>query len=775
MAEIIQSERASQILKETWECCKEYRHEFVMPEHLLFVLTDEFNFNKTLNIFYSPEEFMERLEEKLEDVETVPEDREYEPEPSVQMGQLIDFACQQVVNSSAKALDLPHLVMGLLHLKESWACYLLKDALGDSESNFMSELISSYDFDDHLEEETGEGHHEAAWRRLVTCMNEHYQKHNPLIGREQELERTIQVLCRRDKNNPLHVGEPGVGKTALVWGLARMVEEGRVPERLKGSRIYQLDIGTLLAGTQYRGDFENRIKQIMDGIQEESDKNIVYIDEIHTLVGAGATGEGAMDASNMLKPYLESGSIRFIGSTTYEEYNRHFSRSKGLVRRFQQIDIPEPTPEETKHILRQLKEQYEQFHGVTYDEAALDYAVDASYKFVNDRFLPDKAIDLIDEAGAAKEMRTENLELRTERCDYSQGGNNGGNSQDEKSGLPGNHTSQFSPLSSQLITSFDIADVLAKTCKVDAMAMKQDDDNSQLETLASRLLAKIYGQDEAIRQVVEAVQLSKAGLLDDNKPLASLLFVGPTGVGKTEVARVLAKELGITLLRFDMSEYTEKHTVAKLIGSPAGYVGYEDGGLLTDAIRKTPNCVLLLDEIEKAHQDIYNILLQVMDYARLTDNKGRKADFRNVILIMTSNAGAQYAAQANIGFTGKVSRGEAMLKQVKKTFKPEFINRLTGTVVFNDMDREMATLILKKKLGELQEKLTAKQVVMTLSDEAFAALLDEGFTREYGAREMDRVIAQRLKPLLMREILFGSLKQGGHIEIVYNNGISIRQ
>ena len=773
MAEIIQSERASQILKETWECCKEYRHEFVMPEHLLFVLTDEFNFNKTLNIFYSPEEFVERLEEKLEDVETVPEDREYEPEPSVQMGQLIDFACQQVVNSSAKALDLPHLVMGLLHLKESWACYLLKDALGDSESNFMSELISSYEFDDHLEEETGEGHHEAAWRRLVTCMNEHYQKHNPLIGREQELERTIQVLCRRDKNNPLHVGEPGVGKTALVWGLARMVEEGRVPERLKGSRIYQLDIGTLLAGTQYRGDFENRIKQIMDGIQEESDKNIVYIDEIHTLVGAGATGEGAMDASNMLKPYLESGSIRFIGSTTYEEYNRHFSRSKGLVRRFQQIDIPEPTPEETKHILRQLKEQYEQFHGVTYDEAALDYAVDASYKFVNDRFLPDKAIDLIDEAGAAKE--TENLELRTERYDYSQGSNNGGNSQDEKSGLPGNHTSQFSPLSSQLVTSSDIADVLAKTCKVDAMAMKQDDDNSQLETLAPRLLAKIYGQDEAIRQVVEAVQLSKAGLLDDNKPLASLLFVGPTGVGKTEVARVLAKELGITLLRFDMSEYTEKHTVAKLIGSPAGYVGYEDGGLLTDAIRKTPNCVLLLDEIEKAHQDIYNILLQVMDYARLTDNKGRKADFRNVILIMTSNAGAQYAAQANIGFTGKVSRGEAMLKQVKKTFKPEFINRLTGTVVFNDMDREMATLILKKKLGELQEKLTAKQVEMTLSDEAFAALLDEGFTREYGAREMDRVIAQRLKPLLMREILFGSLKQGGHIEIVYNNGISIRQ
>jgi ATP-dependent Clp protease ATP-binding subunit ClpA len=601
----------------------------------------------------------------------------------------------------------------------------------------MSELISAYELDDRLQLNTATDKKEAAWRRLVTCMNEHYQHHNPLIGREAELQRTIQVLCRKDKNNPLHVGEPGVGKTALIWGLARIIEEGSVPARLQGSRIYMLDIGTLLAGTQYRGDFENRIKQIMDGVQEESDKNIIYIDEIHTLVGAGATGEGSMDASNMLKPYLESGSIRFIGSTTYEEYNRHFSRSKGLVRRFQQIDIPEPTPEETKHILRQLREQYETFHGVHYDEAALDFAVDASYKYVNDRFLPDKAIDLIDEAGARAEVNNQKSDVK--------------------------------------VTKTDIADVLAKTCKVDAMAMSNDDDNSQLETLAPRLLSKIYGQDEAIRQVVESVQLSKAGLLDDNKPLASLLFVGPTGVGKTEVARVLAKELGIELLRFDMSEYTEKHTVAKLIGSPAGYVGYEDGGLLTDAIRKTPNCVLLLDEIEKAHQDIYNILLQVMDYARLTDNKGRKADFRNVILIMTSNAGAQFAGQANIGFTGNVKRGDAMLKQVKKTFKPEFINRLTGTVVFNDMDQQMARLILKKKLGELQEKLTAKQVQMTLTDEAFDFLLNEGFTREYGAREMDRVIAQRLKPLLMREILFGSLKNGGSVEISMENGsISIR-
>ena len=721
MPEIKQTERAAKVLKLTMDCCKEYRHEFVMPEHLLLVLTDDFNFERVFSDYSEIQVLGQRLEEKLDEVEQVPEDKDYAPEASTQMGQLIEFACGQVINSSARALDIPHLVMGLLHLPDSWASYLLKGALGFNETNFMSELISAYEFDDRLEQETGAGPQNAAWRRLVTCMNDLYGNHNPLIGREEELARTIQVLCRRDKNNPLHVGEPGVGKTALVWGLARMIEEGDVPERLKGSKIYQLDIGTLLAGTQFRGDFENRIKQIMDGIQEESHKNIVYIDEIHTLVGAGATGEGSMDASNMLKPYLESGNIRFIGSTTYEEYNKYFS----------------PTPEETKHILRQLREQYEKYHGVTYDEAALDFAVDASYKFVNDRFLPDKAIDLIDEAGASFEVRSNKDDVRVKKA--------------------------------------DISEVLAKTCKVDAMAISDDEDTARLETLAPRLLSKIYGQDEAIRQVVESVQMSKAGLLDDNKPLASLLFVGPTGVGKTEVARVLAQELGITLLRFDMSEYTEKHTVAKLIGSPAGYVGYEDGGLLTDAIRKTPNCVLLLDEIEKAHQDIYNILLQVMDYARLTDNKGRKADFRNVILIMTSNAGAQFAAQANIGFTGNVSRGEAMLKQVKKTFKPEFINRLTGTVVFNDMDRPMATLILKKKLGELQEKLTAKQVSMTLTDDAFALLLDEGFTREYGAREMDRVIAQRLKPLLMREILFGTLKQGGNVTIGTKDGsLSIR-
>ena len=733
MAEIEQTERVERVIKSALGYCKTLRNEFVMPEHLLLALVEDSNFNSALAAYCSPLTFANKIEKFLDDIEVVPQDIEYTPELSIQTGQVIDNAIKHVENSGAELIDIPHLVKGLLELKDSWASYFLKDSIGDNEQYFMQELIDYCEYDDMIFDANNDDEAKSpksSWKQLVTCMNDNYQMHNPLIGRDNELKRTIQVLCRCDKNNPLHVGEPGVGKTALVWGLTRLIEENKVPKRLQGSKIYQLDMGTLLAGTQYRGDFEKRIKQIMDGVQGESDNNIVYIDEIHTLVGAGAIGDGAMDASNMLKPYLESGKIRFIGSTTYEEYNRHFSRSKGLIRRFQQIDITEPSIDEAKNIIMQLKPRYEDFHGVKYTDDAISFAVEASAKHINDRFLPDKAIDLIDEAGAAMEIEE----------------------------------------NAKTIGKKEIADVLSKTCKVEALSEAEDDDYEQLERLADRMLSQIYGQDEAIHQVVESVQMSRAGLLDDNKPLASLLFVGPTGVGKTEVARVLSKELGIPLTRFDMSEYTEKHTVAKLIGSPAGYVGYEDGGLLTDAIRKSPNCVLLLDEIEKAHQDIYNILLQVMDYARLTDNKGRQSDFRNVVLIMTSNAGAQYASHASVGFNSTVSRGEAMMKQVKKTFKPEFLNRLSGTVVFHDMNKQMATLILQKKLRELESKLEAKQVKMNLIPDAFEYLLKEGFTPEYGAREMDRVIAQRLKPLLMREILFGSLKNGGEITIGIKDG-----
>ena len=702
-----------------------YRHEFITPEHLLSAFLEQTPFANALNMcFCDTQELAFSLENYFtEELESVPADMDYELEVSTQLNELIQHAYLMIDYSSAEALNVPHLVQSMLQLKDSWACHILKEALEEDLPEFISQLISRYE---EVEEEddlqTSPQEKSEPWRNFVTCLNDCLQDHNPLIGREAELERTIQVLCRKEKNNPLHVGEPGVGKTSLAYGLAARIEAREVPERLLDCRIYELDLGTLLAGTQYRGDFEKRLKTIMEGVRNEG-RAIIYIDEIHNLIGAGRTGDGSMDASNMLKPYLESGDIRFIGSTTYEEYNRYFARSKGLVRRFQQIDILEPSIEETIHIVEGLKEKYEEFHGVTYHPDVIPYAVKASVRYISDRFLPDKAIDLVDEAGAYREIHP-------------------------------------IPSGEQIVDKTLITDVLARICKVDALAMKEEDTTS-LETLHARISAKIYGQEEAVRQVVEAVQMSKAGLLDENKPLASLLFVGPTGVGKTEVAKVLASELGISLQRFDMSEYTEKHTVAKLIGSPAGYVGYEDGGLLTDAIRKTPNCVLLLDEIEKAHPDVFNILLQVMDYAILTDNKGRKADCRHVVLIMTSNAGAQFARQASIGFSSQITAGEAMLKQVKKTFKPEFINRLSATVVFHDMSREMASLILDKKLGELSSKLAARQIEMELSPEARNWLLQRGFLPEYGAREMDRVIASHLKPLLMREILFGSLKSGG--------------
>lgn len=702
-----------------------YRHEFITPEHLLSAFLEQSPFTSALNMcFCDPRELAFSLENYFtEELESVPADMDYELEVSTQLNELIQHAYLMIDYSSAEALNVPHLVQSMLQLKDSWACHILKETLEEDLPEFISQLISRYE---EVEEEddlqTSPQEKSEPWRSFVTCLNDCLQDHNPLIGREAELERTIQVLCRKEKNNPLHVGEPGVGKTSLAYGLAARIEAREVPERLLDCRIYELDLGTLLAGTQYRGDFEKRLKTIMEGVRNEGHA-IIYIDEIHNLIGAGRTGDGSMDASNMLKPYLESGDIRFIGSTTYEEYNRYFARSKGLVRRFQQIDILEPSIEETIHIVEGLKEKYEEFHGVTYQPDVIPYAVKASVRYISDRFLPDKAIDLVDEAGAYREIHP-------------------------------------IPSGEQIVDKTLITDVLARICKVDALAMKEEDTTS-LETLHARISAKIYGQEEAVRQVVEAVQMSKAGLLDENKPLASLLFVGPTGVGKTEVAKVLASELSISLQRFDMSEYTEKHTVAKLIGSPAGYVGYEDGGLLTDAIRKTPNCVLLLDEIEKAHPDVFNILLQVMDYAVLTDNKGRKADCRHVVLIMTSNAGAQFARQASIGFSSQITAGEAMLKQVKKTFKPEFINRLSATVVFHDMSREMASLILDKKLGELSSKLAARQIEMELSPEARNWLLQRGFLPEYGAREMDRVIASHLKPLLMREILFGSLKSGG--------------
>ena len=720
------SKNLANAIKQAIEDCDFWRHEFVTPEHVLYAFASQDQFASACEwLPHDASWLITKLEKEFLSMEVVPETQKLVIEGSQQFSEMMSLAIKQAQYSDQDTLDVPHVVAAMLMLNDSQAAYLLDQFTGDEKGEFMQSLVSAYAVD-----ETGEGaegdddsNSPAPWRKLVTCVNDTYAAHNPLIGREAELERTMQVLCRKDKNNPLHVGEPGVGKTALIYGLTALIERGEVPERLRGAHVYMMDMGTMVAGTQFRGDFEKRIKMVMEGLAQEGNA-ILCIDEIHNLIGAGRNGDASLDASNMLKPYLESGAIRFIGSTTYDEYNRYIAKQKSLVRRFQQIDVAEPSVDDAIRIVEGLRPSYEKFHGVKYAAGVVEFAVRSAAKHIRDRFLPDKAIDLIDEAGAYRETH---------------------------------------PLTTQKRQTVDrrlVTDILARVCKIDAEALKEQS-NDALRTLESDIKKEIFGQDEAVARVVEAVQMSKAGLADDTKPMASLLFVGPTGVGKTEVAHVLSERMGMKLVRFDMSEYAEKHAVAKLIGSPAGYVGYEDGGLLTAAVRKTPNCVLLFDEIEKAHPDIFNIFLQMMDYAALTDNHGERADFRNAVIIMTSNAGAQYASRASIGFTGSVSRGDAMLTTVKKTFKPEFINRLTDIVVFHDMSRQMASLILDKKLAQLQTKLSAKNVTLHLSAEARELLLTKGFTPEYGARELDRVIGSMLKPLLMREILFGKLKKGG--------------
>ncbi|WP_278680692.1 AAA family ATPase [Leyella stercorea] len=729
------SKNLANAIKQAIEDCDFWRHEFVTPEHVLYAFASQDQFASACEwLPHDASWLITQLEKGFLSMEVVPETQKLVIEGSQQFSEMMSLAIKQAQYSDQNTLDVPHVVAAMLMLNDSQAAYLLDQFTGDEKGEFMQSLVSAYAVD-----ETGEGaegdddtNSPAPWRKLVTCVNDTYAAHNPLIGREAELERTMQVLCRKDKNNPLHVGEPGVGKTALIYGLTALIERGAVPERLRGARVYMMDMGTMVAGTQFRGDFEKRIKMVMEGLAQEGNA-ILCIDEIHNLIGAGRNGDASLDASNMLKPYLESGAIRFIGSTTYDEYNRYIAKQKSLVRRFQQIDIAEPSVDDAIRIVEGLRPSYEKFHGVKYAAGVVEFAVRSAAKHIRDRFLPDKAIDLIDEAGAYRETH---------------------------------------PITTQKRQTVDrrlLTDILARVCKIDAEALKEQS-NDALRTLESDIKKEIFGQDEAVARVVEAVQMSKAGLADDTKPMASLLFVGPTGVGKTEVARVLSERMGMKLVRFDMSEYAEKHAVAKLIGSPAGYVGYEDGGLLTAAVRKTPNCVLLFDEIEKAHPDIFNIFLQMMDYAALTDNHGERADFRNAVIIMTSNAGAQYASRASIGFTGSVSRGDAMLTTVKKTFKPEFINRLTDIVVFHDMSRQMASLILDKKLAQLQAKLSAKNVTLHLSTEARELLLTKGFTPEYGARELDRVIGSMLKPLLMREILFGRLKKSGDAVVDVKDG-----
>ena len=669
-------------------------------------------------------------------------DEKTDEEPKVSAGFdfVLGFAERSARNSGNETVELRHVVHGLYQLENTYALYFLKKQRVE-EAEFLMNLSvgeqTEDDFeitDDELfgeidEHDEFEGSGKFDISSYAPCLNDTLKDVNPLIGREEELERTIQILCRRDKNNPLHLGEPGVGKTAITYGLVTRIREGDVPEPLKKARIYALDLGSMIAGTQFRGEFEKRFKRVLKEIAKD-ESPIIYIDEIHNLSGTGAVGESSFDASNMLKSYLTDGHIRFIGATTFEEYKKYFERSKSLVRRFQTVEIKEPSAEETVKILNGLKSRYEKFHGIEYADGVIEYAVEMSAKFINERFLPDKAIDLIDEAGAYRKLH---------------------------------------PSENNIVDKSMIAQVLTKICRVpvETAGLEEKDNLAHLE---DNLKGIVFGQDEAVEQVVNAVKFSKAGLLEEDKPLASLLFVGPTGVGKTEVARSLASQLGLHLVRFDMSEYEERHSVAKLIGAPAGYVGYEEGGLLTEEIRKHPSSVLLLDEIEKAHPDIYNILLQITDYATLTDNQGRKADFRNVIIIMTSNAGAERVGKSMIGFGTAGLDKSAITEEVKRIFRPEFRNRLNRIVVFNEMNEDMAHRIAKKKITELAALLKRKNIILTADDAAVGLITKKGISREFGAREADRVIRNEIKPLLVDKILFGELSDGGEVLVTVRDG-----
>ena len=723
------SREATKLVYKAIEYADSKNYEFVTPEILLLTILDDRSFSEA---FENHGGSIDRLRSDLEGYaeEYIGKLEAERPELSDGFNRLMNYAANSAYNSGNKEVSLRHIIHGMWCLDECYAVYYMEKQ-GVSEADILQDMTVSDETEtvsapkEDAEEKTQSG------SVYAPCLNETLRDVNPLIGRQEELERTIRILCRRDKNNPLHIGEPGVGKTALTYGLVELIRSGKIPEPLAGAKVFALDLGGMLAGTQYRGDFEKRFKKVLADISKE-DKPIIYIDEIHNLAGAGAVGESSFDASNMLKPYLADGHIRFIGATTFEEYKKYFEKNKSLVRRFQNVEIKEPDETETIRILEGLKARYESFHGVKYSKGVLEYAVHMSAKYINERFLPDKVIDLIDEAGAYRRLHP------TER-------------------------------KTQTVDKNVINEVLTTVCRVPAETVSADD-ISGLAGLEKRLKKNIFGQDEAIDQVVNAVKFSKAGLLEENKPLASLLFVGPTGVGKTEIARKLAEELGVKLIRFDMSEYGEKHAVAKLIGSPAGYVGYEDGGLLTEAVRKSPSAVLLLDEIEKAHADIYNILLQVMDYATLTDNQGRKADFRNIIVIMTSNAGADRIGKSTIGFQSANLNGSVIMKSVKQTFQPEFRNRLNKIVVFNSMDDRMAALIVDKKLNELGGQLSAKKIEFTADKSARALVRQKGISQEFGAREVDRVIRNEIKPLFVDEILFGKLKSGGKLTLSASDG-----
>jgi ATP-dependent Clp protease ATP-binding subunit ClpA len=716
---------------------KKRRHEYVSVEHVLFaILHDDDGVEIIENCGGDVESLKVALETFFKDkIESVPEGNEYVLQQTLGFQRVIQRAVNHARSAEKPEVAVSDILASIFQEKDSHAEYVLSaggitrlDVL-----SYISHKIPSLPFNEgqagFAKTEKGKPKKksdplEAFTIDMMALAAE--GRLDPLIGRELEMERTMQVLCRRRKNNPVFVGDPGVGKTALAEGLVQKIQAGDVPGLLKDVRIFALDLGALLAGTKFRGDFEQRLKSVITQIKKLKDA-ILFVDEIHTIVGAGATSSGSMDASNIMKPFLASGELRCIGSTTYEEYKNHFEKDRAFSRRFEKIEIAEPPLQQSVKILKGLRSRYEEHHGYTYTDGALKAAVELSSKYLNDRFLPDKAIDVIDEAGAF--IRLAGSPRRTK------------------------------------IHPSDIEKIVAKMARIPTRSVSTSD-KTKLETLENRLKEVVFGQDKAIRSIVTSIKRSRAGLGIPEHPIGSFLFTGPTGVGKTEVARQIALLLGIEFMRFDMSEYMEKHAVARLIGAPPGYIGFDQGGLLTDGVRKHPHSVLLLDEIEKAHPDLFNILLQVMDHATLTDNNGKKADFRNVIVIMTSNAGTREMSTHAIGFgEAKDDASYKGKKAVEKFFSPEFRNRLDDIVSFNSLTVAIMKKIVDKFLGELNEQLRAKKVTIVLSSNARTWLAKKGYDPKYGARPLTRLLQSKVKDPLADEILFGQLVKGGTVQV----------
>ena len=719
------------------------RHEYLCLEHLLYALLQDKDASRAIiNCGGDIERLRKSLEEFFNgELETLPAGFDQEPQQTLSFHRVLQRAVIHAQSAERKEINGGNLLIAMFRESDSYAVYLLEDQgitrfdVVNYVSHGISKISTGEDWpqseQEHDDEEKPAQRVKPLQAFTVNLVNKAGQGSiDPLIGRDDEIERTIHVLCRRRKNNPIYVGDPGVGKTALAEGLALKIHRGEVPDTLKDAVIYALDMGALLAGTKFRGDFEARLKGVLAGLSKQPN-SILFIDEIHTVVGAGATSGGSMDASNILKPALASGELKCIGSTTYHDYKSYFERDRALARRFQKIEIPEPSVDEAYKILQGLKPHYEKHHGVHYSTTALHAAVELSAKHINDRRLPDKAIDVIDEVGAAVKI------------------------------LPPEKRKK-------IIGPKDIEKIVAKIAKIPPRSVSTSD-REQLQNLERDLKLTVFGQDAAVEILASTIKLSRSGLGHPEKPIGCFLFSGPTGVGKTEMAKQLAHTMGIEFIRFDMSEYMEKHTVSRLIGAPPGYVGFDQGGLLTDAINKSPYAVLLLDEIEKAHPDLFNILLQVMDHATLTDNNGRKADFRNVILIMTTNAGAREMSGAPLGFGAQSNVGKGK-EAIEKMFSPEFRNRLDAMITFNSLSMEVIEKVVDKFIMELDEQLNEKKVFLNLTAKARRWFAERGYDPTFGARPMARLIQNEIKRVLADDILFGKLQNGGKVTVDENEG-----